>query len=71
MPAFLRSTEYQDVTEAKATVFQPAYETDLDACTWVSQNPAHKVALIKYMGLGENMRDRWLDEYPFEQMTQG
>lgn len=71
MPAFLRSTGYQDVTDAKATVFQSAHETDLDACTWFSQNPAHKVALTKYMDLEENMRGSWLDEYPFKQMTQG
>lgn len=71
MPAFLRRTSYQDVTDAKATVFQPAYKTDLDTYTWFSQNLADKVALIKYMGLEENTRGRWLDEYPFELVTQG
>ncbi|KAK7739363.1 hypothetical protein SLS63_001706 [Diaporthe eres] len=71
MPAFLRRTSYQDVTDAKDTVFQPAYKTDLDTYSWFSQNLAHKVALIKYMGLEENTRGRWLDEYPFELVTQG
>lgn len=71
MPAFLRRTNYQDVTDAKATVFQSAYETDLDTHTWFPQNPAHEAALIEYMGLEENVRCRWLNEYPFEQTTQG
>lgn len=71
MPAFLRKTNYQDITDAKATVFQFAFKTDLDTDTWLSQNLAHKVALIEYMGLEENVRGRWLDEYPFEQETQG
>lgn len=71
MPSFLHRTNYQDVTDAKATVFQSAFKTDLDTHTWFSQNPAHKVALIEYIGLEENVRGRWLDEYPFEQVTQG
>lgn len=70
MPAFLRKTSYQDVTDAKATVFQPAYDTNLDTYAWFSENSENKAALIKYMGLEEKTRGRWLDRYPFERMTQ-
>lgn len=69
MPAFLRKSNYQDVTDGKSTVFQPAYRTDLDTYTWFSQNPEHRVALIRYMGLEEKVRGRWLDEAPFERDT--
>lgn len=71
MPAFLRSTEYQDVTDGKATVFQPAYKTDMDTYTWFSKNPEQRGALIKYMAMEQTVRGRWLDEYPFERETLG
>ncbi len=71
MPAFLRRSEYQDVTDGKATVFQPAYKTDLDTYTWFSKNPEHRGALIKYMAMEQTVRGRWLDEYPFERETLG
>ncbi|ORY56608.1 S-adenosyl-L-methionine-dependent methyltransferase [Pseudomassariella vexata] len=71
MPAFLRNNNYQDVTDGKATVFQPAYKTDLDTYTWFSHNPEHRSALIKYMAMEQTVRGRWLDEYPIERDTQG
>lgn len=71
MPAFLRNNKYQDVTDGKVTIFQPAYKTDLDTYTWFSQNPEHRGALIKYMGMEQTVRGRWLDEYPIERETQG
>jgi demethylsterigmatocystin 6-O-methyltransferase len=52
-------------------VFQLAYKTDLDTYTWFSQNPKHLAALIKYMALEQNVRGRWLDEYPIKRDTQG
>ena len=71
MPAFLRSNEYQDVTDEKATVFQPAYKTELDTYTWFSKNPEHRRALIKYMAMEQTVRGRWMDDYPFERETLG
>ena len=71
MPAFLRKNNYQDVTDGKATVFQPAYNTELDTYTYFSQHPENLKALIKYMGLEQGVRGRWLKEYPFEKQTQG
>ncbi|ROV89818.1 hypothetical protein VMCG_09489 [Cytospora schulzeri] len=71
MPAFLRHNNYQDVTDGKATIFQPAYKTNLDTYTWFSQNPEHREALIKYMAMEQTTRGRWLDEYPIERNTQG
>ncbi|KAL5376259.1 hypothetical protein DPSP01_010611 [Paraphaeosphaeria sporulosa] len=70
MPAFLRKNNYQDVTDGKATVFQPAYHTELDTYTYFSQHPDNLTALIKYMGLERDVRGRWLKEYPFETQTQ-
>ncbi|RYN41800.1 hypothetical protein AA0112_g1804 [Alternaria arborescens] len=64
MPAFLRANKYQDVTDGKNTVFQPAYNTDLDTYTWFSQNPLQMGALISYMAMEQAVRGRWLDEYP-------
>lgn len=69
MPAFLRKNSYQDVTDGKATIFQPAYHTELDTYTYFSQNPENLTALIKYMGLEQDVRGRWLREYPFEGQT--
>ena len=71
MPAFLRKINYQDVTDGKATVFQPAYNTELDTYTYFSQHPENLKSLIKYMGLEQGVRGRWLKEYPFEKQTQG
>ncbi|KAH8703677.1 S-adenosyl-L-methionine-dependent methyltransferase [Talaromyces proteolyticus] len=71
MPAFLRKNNYQDVTDGKATVFQPAYNTELDTYAYFSQHPENMQALIKYMGLEQGVRGRWLQEYPFEKQTQG
>lgn len=71
LPAFLRKTNYQNVTDGTATVFQPAYHTDHDTYTWFSQNPIHRASLIRYMGLEEKNRGRWLELYPFERETQG
>lgn len=70
MPAFLRKNSYQDVTDGKACVFQPAYRTELDTYTYFSQHPENLKALIKYMGLEQDVRGRWLKEYPFEKQTQ-
>ncbi|KAL9066412.1 MAG: hypothetical protein Q9157_007146 [Trypethelium eluteriae] len=70
MPAFLRNSNYQDVTDEKATVFQSALKTDLDTYTWFSQNPELLGALVKYMALEQSVRARWLDEYPIERDTQ-
>ena len=70
MPAFLRKNSYQDVTDGKATVFQPAYHTELDTYTYFSQKPENLTALIRYMGLEQDVRGRWLKEYPFERQTQ-
>ncbi|KAI3322972.1 S-adenosyl-L-methionine-dependent methyltransferase [Xylariaceae sp. AK1471] len=69
MPAFLRNNNFQDVTDGNATVFQPAYKTDLDTYTWFSHNPEHREALVKYMATEQNIRGRWLDEYPIERGT--
>lgn len=71
MPAFLRKNSYQDVTDGKATVFQPAYNTDLDTYTYFSQHPENLTALIKYMGLEQEVRGRWLKKFPFERHTEG
>ncbi|KAF4943243.1 hypothetical protein F66182_18785, partial [Fusarium sp. NRRL 66182] len=71
MPAFLRKNKYQNVTDRKATIFQPAYNTDLDTYTYFSQHPENLQALIKYMGLEQDVRGRWLEAYPFEKHTQG
>lgn len=71
MPGFLRQNNYQDVTDSKATVFQPAHKTDLDSYTWFSQNPQHLVPLINYMAVEQNNRGRWLNEYPIERHTEG
>jgi len=51
MPAFLRGTAYQDVTDGKATIFQLAYKTDMDTYIWFSKNPENRGALIKYMAM--------------------
>jgi len=71
MPAFLRKKNYQDVTDGNDTVFQPAYNTTLDTYAWFAQNPLQMGALIKYMGMEQTVRGRWLDEYPIERETQG
>lgn len=71
MPAFLRNNGYEDVTDGKATVFQSAYKTDLDTYTWLTQNHENREALIKYMGMEQRIRGRWLDEYPIERETRG
>ena len=71
LPAFLRRNNYQDVTDGKATVFQPAYNTDLDTYTWFSEHPENRAALIKYMAMEQKVRGRWLDEYPIETASQG
>lgn len=71
LPAFLRTHNYSDVTSGTATVFQPAYHTDLDTYTWFSQHPEHRAALIKYMALEQPARSHWVSEYPFEQETVG
>ena len=71
LPAFLRRNNYQDVTDGKATVFQPAYNTDLDTYTWFSEHPENRAALIKYMAMEQKVRGRWLDEYPIETVSQG
>ena len=71
MPAFLRKNKYQNVTDGKATIFQSAYNTDLDTYTYFSQHPENLQALIKYMGLEQDVRGRWLEAYPFEKHTQG
>lgn len=55
MPAFLRNNGYQDVTDGKATVFPPAYKTDLDTYTWFSKNHAHREALIRYMAMEQTV----------------
>ena len=71
MPEFLRKGDYQDVTDGNATVFQPAYNTELDAYTYFSQHPENLTALIEYMALEQGVRGRWLEKYPFESETQG
>lgn len=71
MPAFLRNNNYQDITDGKATVFQPAYKTDLETYTWFSQHPENRAALIKYMAMEQTVRGRWLDEYPIQRDMQG
>ena len=70
MPAFLRKNNYQDVTDGKATIFQPAYHTELDTYTYFSP-PRELEALIKYMGLEQGVRGHWLKDYPFRKQTQG
>ena len=69
MPAFLRKHKFEDVTDGKACVFQPAYHTDLDTYTYFSQHPENLTALIKYMGLEQDVRGRWLKQYPFREHT--
>lgn len=69
MPGFLRNNKYQDVTDGKATIFQPAHRTDLDAYTWFSQNPEPRKALIEFLAVQQKVRGRWLDEYPIERYT--
>jgi demethylsterigmatocystin 6-O-methyltransferase len=71
MPTFLRANRYQDVTDGKNTVFQPAYNTDLDTYAWFSQNPLQMGALIKYMAMEQTVRGRWLDEYPIRDQMKG
>lgn len=71
LPAFLRGNNYQDVTDGKATVFQPAYNTDLDTYTWFEQHPENRAALIKYMAMEQKVRGGWLNEYPIESTSQG
>ena len=58
MPAFLGSDEYHNVTDGKATVFQPAYKTELDTYTWFSENPKHMGALIKYIAMEQTVGGR-------------
>ncbi|KAL9086393.1 MAG: hypothetical protein Q9165_007179 [Trypethelium subeluteriae] len=70
MPAFLRKTNYQDVIDEKATVLQSAFKTDLDTYAWFSQHPALLGSLVKYMALEQQVRARWLDEYPVERDAQ-
>lgn len=70
LPAFLRKHEFQDVTDGKACVFQPAFNTELDTYTYFSQHPENMTALIKYMGLEQDVRGRWLRKFPFEDQTQ-
>ncbi|KAI0438314.1 S-adenosyl-L-methionine-dependent methyltransferase [Xylaria telfairii] len=69
MPAFLGAHNYQDVTDGNSTVFQKAYRTDMDTYQWFSQHPEHKMALIRFMGMEQAIRGRWLREYPFESET--
>ncbi len=71
MPAFLRSTEYQNVIDEKATVFQLAYKIDMNTYTWFSKNSENRGALIKYMAMEQTVRGRWLDECPFQRETLG
>lgn len=71
LPAFLHRTNYKNVTDGKATVFQLAHNTHLDMYTWFSQNPVNNGSFFKYMGLEEKNRGRWLDLYPFERETLG
>lgn len=66
MPAFLQRNNYQDVTDGKATVFQPAHNTELDTYTYFSQHPERMKTHMKYMGLEQGVRGRWLKQYPFE-----
>ncbi|KAH4836673.1 hypothetical protein HBH60_024650 [Parastagonospora nodorum] len=71
MPAFLRSKKYQDITDGQNTVFQPAYNTDLDTNEWFSQNPLHMGARIKYMAMEQAVRGRWLNVYPIQSQLKG
>jgi len=66
MPEFLRTRDYQDITDEKATVFQPAYNTELDPYTYFSRHPDNLKALVEYMALEQSVRDCWLEKYPFE-----
>ena len=66
MPEFLRTRDYQDITDEKATVFQPAYNTELDPYTYFSRHPDNLKALVEYMALEQSVRGCWLEKYPFE-----
>lgn len=70
MPAFLRKKGYQDITDGKDMVFQPAYNTNLDTYTWFSQNPQNRAALINYMEMEQKVRGGWLDVFPIEKYVQ-
>lgn len=70
MPKFLRENEYADFTDGNNTIFQPAYSTEKNTYEWFSQNHEHKAALVRFMGMQQVIRGKWLHGYPFERDTE-
>ncbi|KAJ8068749.1 hypothetical protein OCU04_002446 [Sclerotinia nivalis] len=67
LPAFLRKTEYQDITDPAHTVMQDTFNFEGKAFDWMGSHPENLAYFNDYMaGRRHNLDDTWLSVYPVE-----
>ena len=64
LPDYLAETKYQDIVDGNHTVFQKAFNTDLNCFAWLPTKPKRFQYIQRQMAVQRN-KD-WLDVFPVE-----
>ena len=71
LPSFLLDNRYQNITDKDHAVHQAAWKTNVDAFTWLSQNPKTFSDFNQWMSTFRTAAPSWLSKYPIEAETEG